>query len=495
MPNAKIAVSVKKLRKARKNKQSKTTIVVSNKQKPRNARRQMPIGNPSRALTPKGMEYVHCAIRSHGGPVQIPDGSATSSLGCKFQYCHVIRPDTHGVIEFAITPNIIGNLAMHRGVVQDFPIYDLAAGAWTTTTYDSDVLFPTAPIPFVSATFPDLQAGNPLNEGQNQAFYRVQSWRCVDSCAKITYRGAPLYSSGTAQVVRQSIITDRVSNAVTASYGSGIGGANVTDIPGGTYLGITSGLSTFAVENQLLAAGPVTGGIIPVGAMQSDLRIELSSNGPTTMPDFCSLVGAESYPASTTLYAKSVLQDTNYQPYIESATSVVLNDSSQYFATYGQLVRGSTLISGSVSNSNAVTPTTLPGYGHGDTTFFRYEGLPFADPGAASLFVELEACFEVTLGNKSSVGRLAKSPPPKDPVALDVVSDIQKKLPAASTTGNWLSDAASWYGGTMKKAIGYSWEVGAQVASAAGFRNVGDLATQVAKLMIGQGRVPAIRGY
>jgi len=487
-----VAVKTKK-QPQRKLKKKGTVTTVTKVVQPKQRSRQ---GIPPK-LSPAGVEYFNCAIRSFGGPAQIPDGSATPSLSVKHQYCHVITPDSLGRIAFAITPNIVGNFAILYGKVAAFPVYNLVTSAWERVTFDSDTIPTDRDFPYVTATFPDLRAGNPLNGGQNDAYYRVQSWRTVDSCAKVTYRGAPLYASGTVQVVRQSVVQERISNAVSGSHGAGLLGNYADQLAG---VATIPSASPYDADYLAIAGAPITSSsVVAPGLEISSLRIELSSFGPSSMSEMCSLVGAESYPAHTTLHSKVALQDTMYQPYIEGASAVVNTQigaaSNQYQQCWGQLVHAVQTTGVTVSNADYYTAGTLPGYGHGDTTFFLYEGLTTAVGELASIFVESEACFEVTLNNRSSVGRLARMAPSKDPLALDVVSDIQKKMPAASTSGNWLTDSLSWYGNTMKQAIGASWNVGAQVAKAAGFNSIGDIAQSVAQLMISKGQVPAIKYY
>jgi len=448
-----------------------------------------------------------------GAPAQIPDGSAAFTLPCKFQYCFVVKPNAAGQIYFAITPNLVGNFAISRGRVQGFPFYSLVTNNWLTVDFDSDStldtqLNPTAATAnsdiYVTATFPDMQAGNPFTTGQNSSFYRVQSWRCVDSCAKITPRGPPLYAAGTIQSVRQSIVVDRVGVANAQGYGitdnraasdvlSGSTGVISTSLTGSGYVA-----NPVAIANVNMTMANQT--VLPSNAV-GNLRVELSSGGISSMAQVCSLVGAESYPAATTLHLKCTMQDTDFQPYVESAVAVVQDSygsgSGLSYANWGQLAMGATTRATTAIDAGSYFPGTLPGYGHMTTSFFCAEGLPINRdaPGTEmSYFVECEACFELTLGRNSSVGRLARPAPPRDPVALDVVSDIQKQLPTASTDGNWFTNALGWYGRTMKQAIGASWTVGAEVARLAGFSSVGDVASALAKMALSsKTKTPALQ--
>jgi hypothetical protein len=433
---------------------------------------------------------LRCAVTGTGAPAQIPDGSAVPSLPFKFQYCTVVKPNARGEIIFAITPNVVGNFAICRGKIDDFPVYDLTTSAWLTTSFNPEtdlVAGPQVGQVFVTSTFPDLRNGNPITAGQNEAFYKLQSWRMVDSCAKITYRGPPLYASGTAQVVRGSVVQERLTGIkVQGTGGQAVDFLSQATLASGGPLGVTD------VYPQQIAANPglITGNaIIPPTQILGDLRLELSTNGPTNSAEVCSMVGAESFQASTTLHAKSIMQDQTYQPWVDGAIAIANVPTSGLSVNtevpcWGQLIQGVETFAGTTSNGVQLIPGTLPGYGHGDTTFFVYTGLPIDATGGASLFIECEACFEGTLGRRSNVGRLARPAPAKDPTAIEVVSDIQRKLPAASEHGNWLSDAANFYIGGMRKAIGFSYNVGAQVASAAGFKTAGDLASAVANLMI-----------
>jgi hypothetical protein len=346
---------------------------------------------------------------------------------------------------------------------------------------------------FVTSTFPDLRNGNPITAEQNQAFYNVQSWRTVDSCAKITYRGPPLYGSGTAQVVRSSVTQERLTTAKV--QGAGTGPFSSMDfLTGASQLYNMATGVTDAYPNQF-AANPgfsASNSVIPYTQILGNLRLELSSNGPTNAAEICSMTGAESFPAMKTLYSKSILQDVNYQPWVDGAMAIVNIPAASAVGPevpcWGQLIQGTETYNSQTVSSNAgvqLVTGPLPGYGHGDTTFFYYSGLSVGSAATqATLFIECEACFEGTLARRSTVGRLAQPAPPKDLPALEVVSDVQRKLPAASESGSWLSDAAEFYIGGMKKSIGFAYDIGGRAASAAGFKGVGDLGSAVANLLL-----------
>jgi hypothetical protein len=438
------------------------------------------------------------------GAAKFPDGSTIPTFPIGHKSCYQLKPLSSGELMFAITPNALGGLAMCKGIAVA-PRYNTnsAFGAigWAseTTTWPTDTalanynglgLFNGAPLTYYTLPWTEWQKGNPLDISQNNNFLAAQDWRVISSKAKICFTGPVLNNSGAVSVGRQVISVKNISQpgpagSVNASrMGRDLLTYETLTVPASNaltpYFGQITNVDSAGASNLNEA---VHGNLLP------SLRMCCSSRGPTNIPEVCALQNSQSLPARETFCVENVISDYEFQPFVDNAIAVYESNEGVNIPCWGQLILGSTpTFGGSVVtiNGEQVLSTTLGGFGHATTTFVSMEGLS----DTAGIFVEVENCIEYTVAYDSTVGRFASPSPPKDQTAIDLVAAVQKHAPVVKQEGeqSWITDAVSWYGNAMKKAIGGTYAVGGALLKGFGITGPGDIADLLAGVTLGGGK-------
>lgn len=355
-------------------------------------------------MSQMGEEYMRCALGLGAeSAFGIPDEVTDLTFSVAMKLTQLVSFGTSGNMYLGFFPGLYSMLHLgtenhNGGAYTAAVIYDTNASSWTTNTIIlgtgttvAGTYYPYSDVgainlPWLGLPFQEFQVGNPRgaqfeNTGQNANFYAT-AWRPISMRARLVYGGTDLSNSG-----------------VVASCSGSI--ASVPQAEGG----VTLALPFYGDGFQQYTVDP-----------------------PQSLANFSSIASAQDgmctrLPDGLAIELKPSKPTVEFMP-IEQGY-IAVEDTTLGLGTLQMAQMGCT--GGSTPHSSFFPH--LGQYGGMDACAVAISG----GSSGQTVAVTVESCVEMKVSRSLGIARhMARASPEYDPVALQMVAEVRKRMPIAT---------------------------------------------------------------